>query len=411
MSPNPNTEDNSDHPPHLLAGQTSCGSIVVYQLLALSYAKSTHYHSSAFFSHLQMANGLPSPITDYSKFTVPQLKAACKELCITGYSKLGKAALLEKLSQHVGHANQKPKETVVSATNPAIRFLTSELGQKKATSSITGSQRSDFKDSSLAGIICDGQLLQESSLPQHITPVDRLPKASSAVAYENRPNTSSSLPISSADAGVIKVPSKRKVNPPEANSSKTLNPKRDSKRTKTLQVSDFDRITLNAPLTLPNLQDCSIVSNISSKTFGLAQRSEESTGTPPGTVMIETEKCPGASSRSITRNQVLAPTRSSTQSRRFVPPSTVQRNSSTQTHRSSKHPVRPSADFAFFDGTSLACLPLKPIEMPPSLSQRKRVHAWSVILSGLSDPERRQCALVSRMLRYAGAYYNDCHGL
>lgn len=357
-----------------------------------------------------MENGLPSPITDYSKFTVPQLKAACKELSITGYSKLGKAALLEKLAQHAGHAKQKPKETVGSSTKHAIQSLASEARQEKTNSSNSGSRRSDPDDSSLAGAICDGKLLQESSLPQH-TPVDRSPKASSAVAYENRSNTLSSLPTSSANVGVIKVPSKRKENPPEANSSKTLNPKRDSKRTKTLHISDLDRVTLNAPLTLPNLQDCSIVSKISSKTSGIAQRSEESTGTPPSTVMIEPVKFPEASLRSLTRNQVPAPSRSFTQSRHFIPPKIIQRNSLTQAHQSSKHPVRLSGDFASFDGHSLTCLALKAIEIPPSLFQRKRVHAWSVILSGLSDPERRQCALVSRMLRYAGAYCNDCHGL
>ncbi|KZT27383.1 hypothetical protein NEOLEDRAFT_1110792 [Neolentinus lepideus HHB14362 ss-1] len=41
------------------------------------------------------------------------------------------------------------------------------------------------------------------------------------------------------------------------------------------------------------------------------------------------------------------------------------------------------------------------ITMPPSLSQRKRVQWWAVILSGVSDAERRQCAQVSRMIRYA----------
>ena len=44
----------------------------------------------------------------------------------------------------------------------------------------------------------------------------------------------------------------------------------------------------------------------------------------------------------------------------------------------------------------------KPITMPPSLSQRSRVRAWAIILSGLSNQERKQCAKVSRMIRYAG---------
>lgn len=45
---------------------------------------------------------------------------------------------------------------------------------------------------------------------------------------------------------------------------------------------------------------------------------------------------------------------------------------------------------------------LSQIGMPPSISDRKRVGPWSVILSGISDTERRSCILVSRMFRYAG---------
>ncbi|KAI0324900.1 hypothetical protein GY45DRAFT_1288163 [Cubamyces sp. BRFM 1775] len=44
---------------------------------------------------------------------------------------------------------------------------------------------------------------------------------------------------------------------------------------------------------------------------------------------------------------------------------------------------------------------LCPISLPPPLAQRKRVAAWAVILSGLSDSERATCALVSRTFRYA----------
>lgn len=47
---------------------------------------------------------------------------------------------------------------------------------------------------------------------------------------------------------------------------------------------------------------------------------------------------------------------------------------------------------------------LPSITLPPSLSQRKRVQHWAIILSGLTDAERRCCVLVSRMLRYAGNY-------
>ncbi|KAI1794840.1 hypothetical protein LXA43DRAFT_1112454 [Ganoderma leucocontextum] len=44
---------------------------------------------------------------------------------------------------------------------------------------------------------------------------------------------------------------------------------------------------------------------------------------------------------------------------------------------------------------------LFPITMPPTLSHRKRVQRWAVILSGLSNAERAVCVLVSRAFRYA----------
>jgi hypothetical protein len=45
---------------------------------------------------------------------------------------------------------------------------------------------------------------------------------------------------------------------------------------------------------------------------------------------------------------------------------------------------------------------LSPITFPPPLSQRKLVQRWVIILSSLSDRERSQCCLVSRLIRYAG---------
>lgn len=358
-----------------------------------------------------MSNDLPSPVTDYLKLTVPQLKATCKELSITGYSKLGKAALLEKLTQHGGQASQKTKETVKSAAKPAVQSSAPKAGKDKTTSSKHDSRRSDPDGSALDGAMCDGQLLQESSLPQNISRVDQLSKASSAATDEVRPTTSSTPSISSIDRSVAKIPSKRKENPFEPSSStNTLNSKRDSKIAKLQDISHLDRRLSNTSLTLPILQKSSVESGSSNKTFFPTQRSEESTGAPTtvSNVRIETAKHPEASSQSLARKQVIASRHPSTQLKRFVPPRTIQRNSLTKAHQSSNHPIQPCIDFISFDGPSLVCLSLKPIEMPPSLSQRKRVHAWSVILSGLSNSERRQCVLVSRMLRYAGMHHHQC---
>jgi hypothetical protein len=45
---------------------------------------------------------------------------------------------------------------------------------------------------------------------------------------------------------------------------------------------------------------------------------------------------------------------------------------------------------------------LSPITLPPSLSERKLVQRWAVILSGLSEKERFRCFFVSKLIRYAG---------
>lgn len=78
-----------------------------------------------------MASNGPS---DLSKLTVPQLKALCKERRITGYSKLGKAALLQRLAEVVVPAKTTlpPKATpnvAVPHPNEAPNFANIERRQ------------------------------------------------------------------------------------------------------------------------------------------------------------------------------------------------------------------------------------------------------------------------------------------
>ena len=56
----------------------------------------------------------------------------------------------------------------------------------------------------------------------------------------------------------------------------------------------------------------------------------------------------------------------------------------------------------YLDFSALPVPVLSLIGMPPSISDRKKVRPWSIILSGISDTDRRACILVSRMFRYAG---------
>lgn len=59
-------------------------------------------------------------------------------------------------------------------------------------------------------------------------------------------------------------------------------------------------------------------------------------------------------------------------------------------------------DIHHLDFPVLPDLSLSSITLPPSLSQRKRVHCFAVFLSQVPDEDLRQCILVSRMFRYAG---------
>ena len=45
---------------------------------------------------------------------------------------------------------------------------------------------------------------------------------------------------------------------------------------------------------------------------------------------------------------------------------------------------------------------LSPITLPPSLTERRLVQRWAIILRGLSDKERFRCCFVSKLIRYAG---------
>lgn len=74
---------------------------------------------------------------------------------------------------------------------------------------------------------------------------------------------------------------------------------------------------------------------------------------------------------------------------------------STKAASSSNSSVEP-LPIPYLDFSALPVPVLGLIGMPPSISDRKRVHSWSIILSGISNAERRTCILVSRVLRYAG---------
>jgi hypothetical protein len=66
-----------------------------------------------------------SATTDLKKLTVPQLKALCKDKKITGYSKLGKNAIIQKLVEHAGSSVTSNLNTSGSSDLPPNSTSTS----------------------------------------------------------------------------------------------------------------------------------------------------------------------------------------------------------------------------------------------------------------------------------------------
>ena len=75
---------------------------------------------------------------DLTKLTVPQLKALCKEQKLTGYSKLGKPALVEKL---IG-SNTNSKSSKISPLKDSSKLVskTTDLQKHSDQASITCSR-------------------------------------------------------------------------------------------------------------------------------------------------------------------------------------------------------------------------------------------------------------------------------
>ena len=112
-----------------------------------------------------MPDGKASTATSLQKLTVPQLKALCKEQKITGYSKLGKAALIEKLVPTQGSAEgaQNVAANVAEQTQLAARLSRAAESLNACTKASTA--RSERPGDPDGAHIARTQVLQNESGP------------------------------------------------------------------------------------------------------------------------------------------------------------------------------------------------------------------------------------------------------
>jgi hypothetical protein len=464
-----------------------------------------------------MVTSAPEGSIDYKSLTVPQLKALCKERGISGYSKLAKAALVEKLlgppcatdihQQKVMGVKQAldPKESVTKQNTKAIPPLQDASGASSISSSANAHTAGKsntgrtcmLKDSGQANASVSQLLvtmldddyamtgtresmktsavpLGEFSAPSHdpaassTCPFDatagsgltgsyngfdsssRLAGISSGASVQDAPTHTAKKTAnkrSIANSAETTCPKKKKSmgnlvtkpreisspRPPSPQLHLTSTPHVPSRIASKTQLSASQRQT-TVPSTiqcLPSMARCYAASKkslfkvpalpgmtkASSRRPDVVQTTVDDsiTAAAPASdlIAIEPDKPESIKSAPVKRLKFrpLVPTKPTS----GLTPSTnlFAANIASELFTTSQAISARSSKFCFADAT-LHCLDLPPalplpvlgnITLPPSLSQRKLVHRWSVVLSGISDAERRQCVLVSRMFRYAGTPY------
>ena len=368
-----------------------------------------------FFS--TMFTTLPMDLTE---LTVPQLKAACKERRITGYSKLGKPALLQKLTIQNN-----------SGTEP----------QNMLNMSV---------DANLAAAA--PKSVKKLHAPKMLEVANPMQQKSSGVQDDGPSNVNTAETVSRTT-----VPVQPQFIPPGAvavtkRSADLLNDAPNKKR-RTLRKVYVDSIaSVNDTLQSSSAQKSTpVTTNQSSESMAPpVPRPIEAHGGSATTVRMQTTV---TSSKPISRFLPFVPIMNNTARhtgstsmqtafdvtlplsrsiepglkmhpnvQRFKPlvinknigspkavPSTKLSHEDSSKYTISSGKVAPGSSLRLyhldFPGL-LDSLVLMPITLPPKLSQRKRVHTWSIILSGLSNEERRRCTLVSRMFRYSGRLWS-----
>jgi hypothetical protein len=393
-------------------------------------------------------SSMASTISDLQKLTVPQLKALCKERRITGYSKLGKAALLQKLigletSQSTSNALASTTNTsqVLGNVDPATKEI--PVGTvEEANSLIKQSRGSQGLEQAVADPLLP--LLETPSNVQASYPafLDTTPLPSSNHA-KFRVSEPVSIPNSVQSASLAKKRPAESLQHDHASAyasnkkMKKIPAKHNASQTTSKTVPATPKPTLSStasatsmpPPTLQFRHRINFSSNMNFLTSSSTQLSYPMARPP--TQKIPTFPFQGDSGlnqplSNATLNSSLRTVGTEYSAKlpggkRFKPlvlkslPSPQEPVAITEpllyasfravpTVHAPKSVV--SLHHLDFPQNSIDALVLTPITWPPKLSMRKYVYRWSVILSGISNKERRQCVLVSRMFRYSGMSQN-----
>ena len=339
--------------------------------------------------------GAPSP-SDISKLNVSQLKALCKERRIVGYSKLGKAALIRKLAE-LAPSSQSPSSALTRSTRTQA--------QTSPPLSESGSSPTQV----------NGSLAPTAQRPMGMP---SLGPASS------EPNTvpGTHIPQSSATSGsgsIPPLPRDRGQNYDLPASARSMPVSKRISSEILLEISQGHarplakkpKVAVSSPLSAR--AGIPVVTSV--HVPGASDRGHGGVPDSSFSALPSSASVPGSKEKE--GHQLNGQTQTiSISGKRFKPLNVTRPLSATlgnrngsesrvsQGNKSANVTMQPSPlwhlDFPAPPHPPL----LSAITIPPPLSQRKLVQHWAVILSGLSDKERLQCCLVSKLIRYAGEH-------
>lgn len=355
----------------------------------------------------------PMTAQDLTKLTVPQLKAICKEKKITAYSKLAKGAIIQKIIENLGDG----------------------AGSFAQVASLTGGAPLHGPNDTTQTVLSDittSNNLTSSSLPPPIAlaiPSTTIYASEQVTPWIPAFTTSSAVPVSSDCATDMSVePSNRTAAKRKAELLLS-----DGRRSRQKKMSNLPGSHVNGDSPLEPVS--SLAGSIVLMHHVSRQRGTESiiadtlptkhvpankNSSRSGLLVAPATPPPVLPSLSTVQSRkstaTLQPTFDTVQlnhPKRFVPlmlkKANVPQNNSrmAQTHATAADTTS-SICLRHLDFPLNSSVPLKPVTLPPSLSQRKRVTRLAVAL--VLTPPENLCKLtrVSRLFRYAGVRLALC---
>jgi hypothetical protein len=324
------------------------------------------------------SNG-PSVPSDLSKLTVPQLKALCKERRITGYSKLTKAAILQKLAEVAA----PPKTTSRSAT--AVPSATTADGVATPPAYIESST-----------VRREGNVTKVVHQPVQPSTAGNTESTETSTAKAPLPTE---VPKPSQNRTVISTTSTQKTSGTKRPAHIDVPAPKKRIRTSLKPATNVDH---EPPV--PKTSTFQQKLPVDSSAFKVPELPAQPKSSFHGSALTLAKQPSGPGKRSA------VPCQTTGGPGRFKalvvsgPKPLGPDQANREPSRAPAVSVIPRAvDSALVSNFHPRPLPvLSHISFPPKASERKWVYRWAVILSSLSPADRQTCTLVSRTFRYAG---------